>query len=95
MAAEICDPTTEVELDALDDRLSADAARVRRALTKLSGDDRRLLEMLYWEDMDDAGAAGEFGITAGAFAVRKHRAIERLRAAFFAPDVIDPDGSPG
>lgn len=94
VAAAIGDPTTEAKLEALDDRLSVDAARVHRALAKLSHDDRRLLEMLYWQDTDAADAAGELGIAQGTFAVRRHRAIGRLRAAFSDPDVIGPAGSP-
>jgi RNA polymerase sigma-70 factor (ECF subfamily) len=95
VGSEIGDLSGPLEIEALDDRLSVDADRVRRALAALSDDDRRLLEMLYWKDMEDGSAATELGIAPGTFAVRKHRALERLRAAFFDPDVIGPDGSPG
>lgn len=95
VGAEISDPAAGLEIEELDDRLSVDVGRVRRALAALSDDDRRLLEMVYWEDMEDGAAAAVLGIVLGTFAVRKHRALDRLRAAFFDPDVIDPDGAPG
>jgi DNA-directed RNA polymerase specialized sigma24 family protein len=95
IGAEIGDPKSGFEIEALDERLSIDAGRLYRALARLSDDDRRLLEMIYWEDMEDGAAATKIGIVPGTFAVRKHRAIERLRAAFFAPDVMNPDETPG
>jgi RNA polymerase sigma factor (sigma-70 family) len=86
---EIGDPTPTFESEAVDERLSIDADRLGRALARLSDDDRRLFEMLYWSDMQDATAAAELGIAPGTLAVRKHRALERLRASYDEPDVID------
>lgn len=94
IAAEIGDPSSGLEIEALDDRLSADADRLNRALARLSDGDRHLFEMIYREDMGDADAAAEFSLARGTFAVRKHRALERLRTAFSAPDVIDTDTAP-
>ena len=65
-----------------------------RALAQLSDEDRGLFEMLYWADMQDAAAAAELGIAPGTLAVRKHRALERLRASYDEPDVIDPNKAP-
>lgn len=94
MDAEIGDPTSGFEIEALDERLSVDADRLNRALARLSDNDRRLFEMIYWEDMDDEDAALKLDLTPETFAVRKHRALERLRAAFSDPDVIDPSKAP-
>jgi RNA polymerase sigma factor (sigma-70 family) len=94
IGAEIGDPASGFEIEALDERLSVDADRLNRALARLSDDDRRLFEMIYWEDMDDADAAAQLGLAPGTFAVRKHRALKRLRAAFSDPDVIDPNKAP-
>jgi RNA polymerase sigma factor (sigma-70 family) len=94
ISAEIGDPASGFEIEALDERLSVDADRLNRALARLSDNDRRLFEMIYWEDMDDADAAAELDLAPGTFAVRKHRALERLRAAFSDPDVIDPSKAP-
>lgn len=95
IGAEIGDPTSGVEIEAIDERLSVDADRLNRALARLSDADRRLFEMLYWEGMDDADAAAELDLAQGTLAVRKHRALERLRTAFFDPDVTDPSKTPG
>ena len=54
IGAEIGDPTSGFEFEAIDERLSVDADRLNRALARLSDADRRWFEMLYWEDMDDA-----------------------------------------
>jgi RNA polymerase sigma factor (sigma-70 family) len=94
IGAEIGDPASSFEFEALDERLSVDVDRLKRALARLSDDDRQLCEMIYWEDIEDADAAAELGIAPGTLAVRKHRALERLRAAFFDSDVIDPDKAP-
>jgi len=94
IGAEIGDPTSGFEIEAIDERLSVDADRLNRALARLSDADRRLFEMLYWEEMDDADAAAELDLAPGTFAVRKHRALERLRTAFSDPDVTDPSKAP-
>jgi RNA polymerase sigma factor (sigma-70 family) len=87
------DPTADEEREALDDRLSVDAARLHRALAKISGTDRELLELIFWDDLGPAELAERLGVAKGTIAVRKHRAMERLTEAFFSPDVIDPPES--
>ena len=90
LAAAAADPEAENAFDELEARLDVDAARLHRALAKLSDSDRQLFEMLYLRDMKPSETAAALGIKTGALAVRKHRAIEHLTAAFFAADVIDP-----
>lgn len=85
----LVDPTADEEREALDDRLSADAACLHRALAKLSDADRELLELIFWDDLGPAELAKRLGVAKGTIAVRKHRAMERLTEAFFSPDVID------
>lgn len=51
---------------------------VRRALAALDDDDRTLLRQVYFDQLDSAEMARRLGVTAGAFRVRKHRALRRL-----------------
>ena len=55
-------------------------AAVREALKQLSAEDRHLLRMMYYEDMDRGVLAQQLGVTAGALRVRKHRVLARLAA---------------
>ena len=51
---------------------------VQEALTRLAPEDHELLRLVYFEGHDAAALAERLGITAGAFRVRKHRALRRL-----------------
>ncbi len=63
-------------------------ATVRRAMTRLDPGDRRLLELLYFDDLPTADVSVRLGVTAEALRVRKHRALRRLAAVLGdAPDV--------
>jgi RNA polymerase sigma-70 factor, ECF subfamily len=53
---------------------------VREALKQLSPEDRDLLRMMYYEEMDTGALAQSLGVTAGALRVRKHRVLARLAA---------------
>ena len=53
-------------------------AGVRAALARLGEDDYRLLQLLYFDQLEPADAASLLGCSAVAFRVRKHRALERL-----------------
>lgn len=53
---------------------------VHRALSALDPDDRALLRQVYFDQLDSAQIAHRLGVTAGAFRVRKHRALRRLGA---------------
>ena len=53
---------------------------VREALTRLGTEDRDLLRMMYYEEMDTGVLAQSLGVTAGALRVRKHRVLGRLAA---------------
>jgi len=80
----------EAEGDALLGLLSEERrAAVRRALSGLEAGDRRLLELLYYQDAATPDIARELGISAEALRVRKHRALRRLavRLGEAAPDV--------
>jgi RNA polymerase sigma-70 factor, ECF subfamily len=80
-------------LAALRQRLVADGARValppdvpsdrplREALAQLSASDRELVLLLAWEGLTHAQAAAALRIRPGAFAVRLHRARNRLARA--------------
>ena len=57
---------------------AGDALAARQALERLRPDDREALLLVAWEGLDAAAAAASLGISAGAFAVRLHRARERL-----------------
>lgn len=62
-------------------------AAVREALKQLSSEDRDLLRMMYYEDMDSGALAQQLGITAGALRVRKHRVLGRLAAVLNSRDI--------
>jgi RNA polymerase sigma-70 factor, ECF subfamily len=53
---------------------------VREALKQLSPEDRDLLRMMYYEEIDSGTLAQSLGVTAGALRVRKHRVLARLAA---------------
>ncbi len=55
-------------------------AAVRKALGQLSTEDRDLLRMVYYEEMDSGTLAQRLGVTTGALRVRKHRVLARLAA---------------
>ena len=55
-------------------------AAVRRALERLSVEDRDLLRLMYYEEVDSALLSRRLGLTAGALRVRKHRVLARLAA---------------
>ena len=56
----------------------ADRARVRAALAGLSEQDRELLMLTSWDDLDTATAAAVLGCSRAALRVRLHRARRRL-----------------
>jgi RNA polymerase sigma-70 factor, ECF subfamily len=63
-------------------------AAVRLAITRLESGDRRLLELLYFDDLPTADVSARLGVTPEALRVRKHRALRRLGVALGdAPDV--------
>jgi RNA polymerase sigma-70 factor (ECF subfamily) len=53
---------------------------VRKALAQLGPDDRELLRMVYYEEIETSVLAGRLGLTPGALRVRKHRVLARLAA---------------
>jgi RNA polymerase sigma-70 factor (ECF subfamily) len=57
---------------------AVDAAAARDALSRLRTDDREALMLIAWEGLDAADAAGSLGISPATFAVRLHRARQRL-----------------
>jgi RNA polymerase sigma factor (sigma-70 family) len=65
--------------DALDG-LIADERRqaVRRALDRMRNEDRELLRLVYFQEVEPDAIALAWGITPGALRVRKHRALQRL-----------------
>ncbi len=62
-------------------------AAVRDALDRLSTEDRGLLRMMYYEEMDTGSLARRLGVTPGALRVRKHRVLARLAALLNAREI--------
>lgn len=62
-------------------RRLGDSELVRLALARLGERDREALALVGWDGLDGRRAAHAAGCSAGAFAVRLHRARARLRAA--------------
>ncbi|MFI6790957.1 RNA polymerase sigma factor [Nonomuraea sp. NPDC050383] len=59
----------------------AERMSVRKALAKLSEDDREILVLVAWHGLSPGEAARVIGCSGAAFRVRLHRARKRLRAA--------------
>lgn len=68
---------------------AVDALAARQALAKLRPDDREALMLVAWEGLDASAAAASLGISPGAFAVRLHRARQRLEELL----ARDPSGA--
>lgn len=67
--------------DALANLISAERARVvKRGIDRLASEDRRLLGMIYYDDLDTEEIGGRLGLNAAAVRVRKHRTLRRLAA---------------
>ncbi len=67
--------------DALANLISAErAGTVKRALDRLSGENRLLLAMIYYDGLGIDEIARRLGLNAAAVRVRKHRALQRLSA---------------
>jgi RNA polymerase sigma-70 factor (ECF subfamily) len=60
---------------------AGEAELVRRALGELSERDREALLLIAWEGLDPGRAAVAAGCSRAAFAVRVHRARQRLKTA--------------
>ncbi|MBM4396895.1 MAG: sigma-70 family RNA polymerase sigma factor [Deltaproteobacteria bacterium] len=61
--------------------LAACRVRVVGLLASLSERDRRLMELLYLDEMPPGTVAASLGMAAGALYVARHRALGRLRRA--------------
>ena len=67
--------------DALARLISAErAAMVKRAVDRLSSENRQLLGMIYYDGLDTDEIARCLGLNAAAVRVRKHRALQHLAA---------------
>lgn len=66
--------------------LHTEHEQVRAALLALSDDDRELLLLVAWEQLDTRSLAAFLGCSAGTAAVRLHRARRRLRQAIAEPE---------
>lgn len=66
--------------------------RLRRALASLAPDDRDALILSRYEEMPYAEIGRILGATEGAVKVRIHRALKRLRAAYF--DLAEEEDEP-
>jgi RNA polymerase sigma-70 factor, ECF subfamily len=72
----------------------ADAELVRRAFATLSESDREVLMLVAWEGLEPARAAQVAGCSRATFAVRLHRARNRLDRALFALEFPLPARTP-
>ena len=60
---------------------SLDRDELRAAMTRLSGQQREVLTLRFYDDLDADEAAAVLGCSRATFAVRLHRAISALRSA--------------
>jgi len=77
------------------DALVLDGRRreVRRALTGLEEDDREVLRLAFYEELDTAAMSLCLGASPGAVRVRKHRALRRLAALLGASNAKREEGT--
>lgn len=75
-----------------EDELDTDA-QVAALLRPLSPDDQHILRLAIVLGLDGDALATELGIQPGAARVRLHRALNRLRTAYFADANTDQDGA--
>jgi RNA polymerase sigma-70 factor (ECF subfamily) len=61
-------------------------AAVRLALERLNADDRNLLRLLFFQQVEPAEIARLLAVTPETLRVRKHRALRRLAEALGEPD---------
>lgn len=66
---------------------------VEAILIHVSEDDRRVLRLAVLHDLNGKDLAQALGVTPGAARVRLHRALNRLRAAWLAPEGRKDDGT--
>lgn len=72
------------------DRLESDMV-LSTALAAMSGDDREIILLVAWEDLDSSGLAIALGISKTAARVRLHRARKRLAAEVAKSEVAQPE----
>jgi len=60
---------------------------IARSLRRLPGDDRRLLDMHYWNELEVKEIAATLGIAVGAVKTRLFRARNRLRELLCEPEI--------
>jgi RNA polymerase sigma factor (sigma-70 family) len=72
------------------DRLESDLV-LSSALAAISGDDREIILLVAWEDLDSSGLAIALGISKTAARVRLHRARKRLAAEVANSEVAQPE----
>jgi RNA polymerase sigma-70 factor, ECF subfamily len=86
------DPVSTIESfeGAEDERVVATVERadLHAALKRLDENDRKLLDLRYNEDLTQAAIANRLGIPEGTVKVRLHRARNKLRRAFGAPEPV-------
>jgi RNA polymerase sigma factor (sigma-70 family) len=71
-----------VSTDDVEERFVADQEekRIRRLMTDLPENDRRLIESLYWDGRTETEVAGGLGISQQAVCKRKHKILSGLRS---------------
>jgi RNA polymerase sigma factor (sigma-70 family) len=62
--------------------LAEESEHLKRSMSRLVDDDRRLLERLFWEGWTEAEVAGSLGISQQAVSKRKLKIISELRRRF-------------
>ena len=88
------DPPTSV-IDDADPGDSADAHRIRVALSRMRAADAELLRLWAWDGLESPQLATVLGISANAAAIRLHRAKARLREELLTTSPVksaDPAG---
>ncbi|MER3553479.1 MAG: RNA polymerase subunit sigma [Meiothermus sp.] len=77
--AEHEDEAFDVAGPSLDEGGALDRVRIQKALTALSQEERRVIEVLYYQGYAHGEAAERLGIPLGTLKTRTRRALEKLR----------------
>jgi RNA polymerase sigma factor (sigma-70 family) len=77
-------PFTQDAIPEVDEKatLAEESEHLKRSMSRLVDDDRRLLERLFWEGSTEAEVAGSMGISQQAVSKRKLKILSELRRRF-------------
>ncbi len=89
------DPTAQISSHSTETAAEVQVDLLRAALAELDDDDRELLRLWAWEQLEPREIAVVLAVTPNAVSIRLHRVKQRMRQSTQQPDVgknLDPGG---